>query len=803
MPTVMESGEIPDHYYTYDGRLASFQSSQPVSRRASTAKAKGPKSLSWPHRTLDPDHFARAGFFFEPTPNHPDNTVCFLCLKNVGGWEENDNPFEEHLRLSPTCGWAIVAGIEVSVGNYATDDPISQEMIAARKATFAGRWPHEGKRGWKCKTKQLVDAGWKYTPTIDSDDMATCTYCALALDGWEPKDNPMDEHYRRSPECQFFRLMGQYDSAPAKKKGRPKATRGSKVSRASSQSVATAASDMTSLLDHPAEYDDSVMTTTSVATQGGTKRGRAKKATTAKGKKSRAKKDEAIEVHEDQSVLQEQAPPPPPKPTRGKKRGSDAVEDSVLTATEAPAPKKRAARGQRSNATEHSIIDQPDTSMADAPAVPLPKTRGRKPKSSNARKPRNVSSASTVSTTSSTHLEDSHVLDDEELDRQLQADMDRPLSDDEDITADSDSERKSAAARAKKASTKKSVSEHGKPLSDHAMFEPAPEIDEEAVDAELKALETEMETERVDTIEAPKKGRKAGPRKVSKQTSKKTKEKSPVPEPEPEAVLEDEAVDELAEGHDVSMLSNATVVRTSIASSTSTVPKKRGRPSKKVAAAKSIEDVSMHMSSHADLEGPATKPVSTNQQATSSIAGGSSSLPCNKSLPPLPEPERLAPPATPKAAISPAPAAKQAVVSPSQSPQSSDAENQPPSSKPSNTSTSNRVAMAPVPATPVRSSPSKPRNVFAGLQSSIVWTASDLELIFEELDTEISTSSARFLKNGADLTSPERRMTIEEWIRHNAGQAEQKLKYECEAMVTAFEKEGSKAMRALEGLIVE
>lgn len=41
------------------------------------------------------------------------------------------------------------------------------------------------------KSIQLVEAGWKYTPTADSDDMATCTYCSLALDGWEPKDNPL------------------------------------------------------------------------------------------------------------------------------------------------------------------------------------------------------------------------------------------------------------------------------------------------------------------------------------------------------------------------------------------------------------------------------------------------------------------------------------------------------------------------------------------------------------------------------------------------------------------------------------
>lgn len=73
----------------------------------------------------------------------------------MGGWEEDDNPFVEHLRLSPHCGWAIVAGIETGLGDYALDDPTGNEMINARKATFGDRWPHDGKRGWKCKTKQV------------------------------------------------------------------------------------------------------------------------------------------------------------------------------------------------------------------------------------------------------------------------------------------------------------------------------------------------------------------------------------------------------------------------------------------------------------------------------------------------------------------------------------------------------------------------------------------------------------------------------------------------------------------------
>jgi hypothetical protein len=45
--------DIADQYYTYDGRLASFQSAQPLSkRRTSNATSKAPKSIKWPHSSL-------------------------------------------------------------------------------------------------------------------------------------------------------------------------------------------------------------------------------------------------------------------------------------------------------------------------------------------------------------------------------------------------------------------------------------------------------------------------------------------------------------------------------------------------------------------------------------------------------------------------------------------------------------------------------------------------------------------------------------------------------------------------------
>ena len=94
-------------------------------------------------------------------------------------------------------------------GSLEEEDPMSVKMVEARKSTFAGMWPHEGKRGWTCKTQKvpghcfdealrladsiekMVDAGWYYCPTTESDDFVKCPYCQLSLDGWEPKDKPL------------------------------------------------------------------------------------------------------------------------------------------------------------------------------------------------------------------------------------------------------------------------------------------------------------------------------------------------------------------------------------------------------------------------------------------------------------------------------------------------------------------------------------------------------------------------------------------------------------------------------------
>ncbi|KAF4450890.1 Protein bir1 [Fusarium austroafricanum] len=914
----MSFDDVTDQFITYESRLASFQKN--AKKRGSTASGRGTKALNWPHKSITPASLARAGLFFNPTPQNPDNASCFLCHKGLDGWEANDDPLVEHLTHSPECGWAVVAAIEAEVGDYAQQDPDQPYMKEARKATFAGRWPHDPKKGWKCKTKQLVDAGWKYTPTEDSDDMATCTYCQLALDGWEPGDKPFDEHYNRSPGCPFFILLEQSQST--KKSTRTKAGRASKASRLSVQSVATIASEAPSINESTVAIDDSILTTSSTA-QGG-KKTKSRKATT-KGRKTKTKKETPAEDTE--VSIQEEAPPPT-KSSRGKKRDSSAVEDASNMAISPPG-KKRATRKPGNVSVNESTLQHDEE--ADVTETVAPKKGGKK---KTTRKPtaksssRNVSSGSTTSEVVTTSYEATPGTfpDDDEIERQLEADLERQLSDDEEISADSDSERRqSKKGKGVKASpTRAEQLEYSR---DYAMLNPQPvEPNEDEVDDELRALQAEMEVDEEPRSEPeaehqpepkpepehqelhiPKKGRKAGTRKVSKQTKSKKTKAAPEPveedEIEPEHVYHEDAevpqeettqsevqaeVDETT--HDDSLVSTDTVIKKSVVSRSSAGKRGRGRPSRaslaSQASADELELVEAPAEPTAELpkEQPAKRsrgrPSKASLASRRSAGADESQLsdvapkrgrgrPSKKSLEarksmeaaasqestqpftqpmeermredvevyaseeqkeeeqvhrvvsfeskqaspaaqPMPSspPQSAAhlanPPSTPGRIISPAPSARQAAISPSQSPQSSDAENQPPSSKPNASANPKRVALAPMNSTPTRSSPSR-RNVIVGLRSTAPWTELDLEAVFgsPRVNSDKENGVGRYLKQGQTLTSPEKQMTVQEWIYYNASEAEKKLKHECESIVNRFESEGTKAMRVLEGLVME
>ncbi|KAM0250354.1 hypothetical protein ACHAQJ_008661 [Trichoderma viride] len=874
-----------DQYFSYEARLASFQKT--TKKRGSTTGGRAAKAINWPHKQISATSLARAGFVFRPSPDSPDNTVCFLCEKGLDGWEAGDDPIYEHVKHAPHCGWAVVAAIEADIGDYGREDPNDPDMIEARKATFAGRWPHENKKGWRCKTKQLVEAGWKYTPTGESDDMATCTYCQLALDGWEQGDKPLQ-----------YKALG-------KGSGRGKASRNSS---ASVQSYGTAAADISNTSDMSAGFDDSAATTASSAAQPGTKKPRAKKGTVMKAGRKKAKKEESSELLDQSSQMEEESQPP--KARRGKKRSSDAVEESTMSLMDGPISKKRAAQGPGDDTIESVAVHEDDSEVTDVSKVSY-KKNGAPSKSKPGRKaaPKLNSHASMAS------LRAPGFPDDDEIERQLEADLERHFTDDEEIAYDSDSRRNKAQAKRVVTDSEDEATRIEKPRSpEYAMFDPVePEPNETEIEDEFKALQAEMEVDAPEPfLQVPKKGRKAGLQKASKPVKAKKAEMQPLPqeqETEPE-FPESQQEEEVVEPADVSVSSTGSVVkkptlpppaakrgrgrprasltsqdesvvetdesaqqlvkrgrgrpsRVSLASLLSAEPgdtrtaepaakrgrgrpsnaslasldstgvdedikaapalaaKRRGRPSKASSAEAAGRGKEAYAPAKRGRGRPAKKAVETRPVEQTETEADDDFVEAREPSEEPPRPTRKSPvraifspkgkatslaplPATPSKLLSPVPSARQPVLSPSQSPQSSDAENQPPSSRAPTGSAAKRIVLAPVASTPAHGSPSK-RNVMAGLRSTTPWASASLEAIFgsplgspgKENDVD------RFLKRGKELTSPERQMSVEEWIYFNAAEAEKKLKYECESLVNRFEMEGTRAIKVLEGLEVE
>lgn len=740
---------------TLVGRLETFQTAHHIpKRRASSTKKKTPAIVSWPHETPTPEELALAGFYYKPSATSIDNVQCFICQSQLDGWESGDNPAFEHLTHAPECGWAINACIRLRNGdpNRVEDDPLSEKMMEARRATFMNNWPHENRKGWKCKIQKMVEAGWCYDPSPEYDDGVTCCYCNLSLDGWEPKDNPVDEHRRRTEDCYFFILIDSYAATrrPAqKKKGRPSRT--SKASRFSTQSNLTAFSEAPSLMslgDTPAEVDDSVLTTATTATTATTtsmagkgRKGRPK--ATAKGTRKTTRTKKATAASEsmivDDSIAPavidldvEEAPQPPPKrQTRGKAKQSDALQSDNRSVLETSSPPRRATRTRNIKAKTKARLSDDESQLQSELVDAITKASDHASEQGTPKDRRGTKRTSD----GMARVESSVVISE---------DPPEPVQ-----------EVASKAKRGRKPA--KRAEEAHQPRSSEIIESP-----EVVPEPKAKA--------------APKarKGRKVNKKEEEPIVVEPSLDDFPVP-PSP--------------------------IRREPSPLRSTVPPSSIRG-----------DITPHQSTP---KPPSDEP-SPAQPSPTPIRSARG--------PAQPSPATVVRPRT-------APPTKEST--PSASPQLSDVENQPPSSRPASSRpplSARHANFIPLASTVPNVSPSKrgQSNTITGdLVSSMPWQPVDLETIFlpspspaplqrqlfdtasnSPADTALDKESipqglsvvevVKRVKEG--LTSPEKKMNVEEWIYFNAKRGEEKLRSECERLIGAFETEGGKALLALEGI---
>ena len=856
-----------EDYITLAARLNSFENPLPLPGRK--------KAKKWPHQQPNAQSLSEAGFFFKPSTSAPDNCECYLCGSNLANWEPEDLPLEEHLKHAPSCGIAtVLVAAQDSSDPALMEDPTNTRLVEARRATFLDRWPHENKRGWVCKTDKMVNSGWVYVATTESDDFVTCLYCKLSLDGFEPKDSPWKEHYKRSPDCPFFVFAGATEPKAAKpKKGRP-----SKASRLSTQSNITTTSEAPSIPDLDESIDTSTLSVSTIASTA-SKMGN-KKSTRGKGK---GKRVDTIEVIEPASI--QESPQSSANAIRGKKRTSDQISEDDRGARESTVkpdpPSKR-----RDTRTRGSVIEQlsypavgtATAALEEKPAASKPARGGRKRASSQNRK---VSAASTASLRAK-------VADNATIEAQLVADLDRPMSDEEEVAEEPEAPNQVRGRNTN--TTTASIA----PIRDDVHAQDALGADEDVPlpKEQEKAQPDSYETETEGPVRSKSTKSKRGRKPTKKQTyrpQRGSNESTMTTATDLEPQIDSSMLTARTEADDSGHETDASVAGKSVVrkgSKRKTPAEGRGKKKACGIMSKNIEDIvqshpaeSMpepgltmppeyermefdaaevdavppkaeeHQPEHPVSRAKSSKAKTTKAKKAKPIAeapqlsmpGAFSPLmreqdvepsfasvlsPNSPPIVPAPTVDQVAspgtsapPPLPPRSPLretsarptpTPQRSAQHTVkeTTPSPSPQSSDAENAPPSSRPASTRpplavlspSQTRLRTVPLaPGTP-RAVPLSPSKIGGGLRSDVPWSSIDVELVFARSPNK---ENENILGTGqGDLTSLEKKMSVEEWISHNARNTEEKLKAESERVVGVFEKEGARAMRVLEGIEV-
>uniref|UniRef100_A0A2K6TK62 Baculoviral IAP repeat-containing protein 5 n=1 Tax=Saimiri boliviensis boliviensis TaxID=39432 RepID=A0A2K6TK62_SAIBB len=62
-----------------------------------------------------------------------------------------------------------------------------------------------------CCPLQMAEAGFIHCPTENEPDLAQCFFCFKELEGWEPDDDPIEEHKKHSSGCAFLSVKKQFE----------------------------------------------------------------------------------------------------------------------------------------------------------------------------------------------------------------------------------------------------------------------------------------------------------------------------------------------------------------------------------------------------------------------------------------------------------------------------------------------------------------------------------------------------------------------------------------------------------------
>ncbi|GAN08143.1 hypothetical protein MAM1_0191c07650 [Mucor ambiguus] len=217
-------------------------------------------TVKWPYADKQQYHktetFAKAGFYFMRRPRTVDSVRCFMCDIDLGHWKPGQSPYTRHAAESPTCPWALLNFPDAATSaNKAlivnekdpTTQPRHKVMRLARLATFNHHhyWPPNKSlksRRFQVASK-LSDAGFYFTPTLESTARIKCPYCKSTIMEPDKTIDALALHRQLNDTCPFFgqqRKLGTKGSSSSSRKNRRDTT----ISTASSDTYKTATSQL-------------------------------------------------------------------------------------------------------------------------------------------------------------------------------------------------------------------------------------------------------------------------------------------------------------------------------------------------------------------------------------------------------------------------------------------------------------------------------------------------------------------------------------------------------------------------------
>lgn len=655
---------------------------------------------------------------------------------------------------------------------------------------------------------------WPVVPTascllMDGNPKMILSKCfLLPLPLWVFLTPVSDEHYRRSSDCSFFVFASKKPKTSRSKK--PRTSKAS--SRLSTQSAASEAPTV----DLDDQADQSIITETTAKPKN------TKKSSKSKSKSTKSKKEDTVDTDDQMDVDDvEDTNPEPPKSkraTRGKKRSSDQVDQGDVEGTVAdtteqpePVPKRRATR-TRSSAIQQDSGNLTQEQDEATPQEEEPK-KGRRTKKTASSKGRKASETSTSKPASN-----SRVPGDAELDAALEADLEKG---DEPDGEGQDTEVANEQTSKKSKSSKKPKAVPEAPV-------------EQVQPSEEKSDETpeDVQTEPVETKSSKNTSKRGTKKSKSQEVDRKSRTSPEVGMEDAEATVPEHHgsfVSVEIKVQDPAQISEAEPIEGELKKSKKKASadkgkksKKPSKPSEKSSKEEHVEDVeNAQASTDKGIEMPDHKEETEEEPEQVQQVENRSSRRRSSNIPPKTV-ERysdihekqfsksLSESRTsdihddgPNDTSTPSRQASGAVSPLPTSPQSSDAENQPPSSKPSASRapapSPSKQPSARAPLAVSTPSPSKQNADAGSLKTSRPWAPIDIEGILFARGSDKENGGLHG-KTSGDLSSPEKKMTVEEWIKSNAKNGEEQLKQECERLVSHFEKEGGRAMRVLEGI---